>query len=83
MAFIVESVRPLLQSPPKPQSMRKRTRIDSTEDPNVPKRSKVNSSSYTVIVNPVNSYGILPVGTAEQEEIFPVGFPSQLLLLFI
>lgn len=79
LAFIVESVRPLLL-PPRPQSTRKRPRVDSTEDANLPKRSKLNVTSYTTIYNTVSPQEELPVGTAEHEEIFPV---SLLLVIFL
>lgn len=60
----MESVRPLLQSfQSQPQSMRKRPRVDSTEEQHLPKRFKREPALYTTIVN--NVYGEYPVGTAE------------------
>lgn len=73
LAFIVETVRPLLL-PPRPQSMRKRPRVDSTEDANLPKRCKLGPTAYTTIYSNVSPQEELPVGTVEHEEIFPVGY---------
>lgn len=62
LAFIVESVRPLLQY--QPQSIRKRPRVDSNqiEEPSLPKRMKMDAA-YTTIIN--NTYGDVPIGQAE------------------
>lgn len=69
LAFIMESVRPLLKFQQQPQSTRKRPRVDSTDEQNLPKKFKMDSASYKTIIT--NAYGEFPVGTNE------VGFKIQ------